>query len=316
MATAARRAATTVANLSTIRVGTSSWTDRSLTHDSTWYPRRTMKAAERIAFYAERFDLVEIETTYRFPPTPAVSQQWVDRTPDGFSFDLQTWSLLTGQPTIPGSLWDDLAGEVRPDRRDNRRLYLAHLSEDGVEECWRRFRHAVEPLRENGRLGALVLRFPRWFGPKPDNDEALAVVRARLEGIPLVVHFANAEWSMTANCDRTFDLLEDLDIGYACVDAGASHPLGANAAWAATSDLAYVRLSGRRAEPLDEEDMDSTTGPRWRAYLYEQQEVNDVVERIRHLADSCAQVHVVATTCWQDHAVRNATSIAEALLDR
>src|SRR4051812_40277834 len=84
-----------------VLVGTSSWSDTSLTQDGNWYPRKTMKAAERMAFYAERFPLVEMETTYRFPPTPAVAQQWVDRTPDGFVFDIPAWSLLAGQSAFP-----------------------------------------------------------------------------------------------------------------------------------------------------------------------------------------------------------------------
>src|SRR5690242_3269312 len=98
-----------------------------------------MKAAERIAYYSSRFSLVEMETTYRFPPTPAVCEQWAERTPDGFRFDLQAWSLLTGQPTMPSSLWEDLFPEIKPDRRDKPRLYMNHLSADAVGEVWARF---------------------------------------------------------------------------------------------------------------------------------------------------------------------------------
>src|SRR5688572_6633496 len=69
---------------SRILVGASSWSDRGLTQESTWYPKRSMKAAERMAYYASRFPLVEIDSTARFPPTPDVSRQWAQRTPDGF----------------------------------------------------------------------------------------------------------------------------------------------------------------------------------------------------------------------------------------
>lgn len=308
-------------------MGTSSWTDRSLTHDASWYPKRSMKAAERIAYYAQHFGVTEIETTFRFPPTPTVAQQWVDRTPEGFAIDVQLWSLLTGAPTLPGSLWEDLHGEVRPDKRDLRRLYAAHLTDGALDECWRRVRHALEPLRRSGRLGAVVLRYPRWFGPKPENVAILADARARLDGLQLVAQFSNAEWGNVANCNHTFDVLEGLDIAYGCVDAGEAHPLGPNAPWAATSDLAYVRLHGRRARPAA---IDLVEGPGGavavepppspgadflanRAYLYEPAELAAVADRVRHLAASCQQVHVIATTCWQDHAVRNATNLRSLL---
>ena len=67
-------------------VGTCSWADASLVKDSDWYPRRSMKAAERLAHYASRFPVVEVDSTYYFPPTPELSASWVDRTPNGFTF--------------------------------------------------------------------------------------------------------------------------------------------------------------------------------------------------------------------------------------
>ncbi|MFP5375745.1 MAG: DUF72 domain-containing protein, partial [Acidimicrobiia bacterium] len=111
-----------------VLVGAGSWSERTLVHDSRWYPRRSMRAAERIAHYAARLPLVEIDATSRFPPTPDLARQWVARTPDGFTIDVQAWSLLTGAAALPDSLWEDLRDEVLPERRDRRRLYLGHLS--------------------------------------------------------------------------------------------------------------------------------------------------------------------------------------------
>src|SRR4051812_11763064 len=92
---------------SPVRVGTCSWTDRTLVNESDWYPRRSMTAAERLAFYASRFPLVEVDSTYYFPPGPELSEQWVERTPDGFTMNVKAYSLLTGHPTLPNSLWPD-----------------------------------------------------------------------------------------------------------------------------------------------------------------------------------------------------------------
>src|SRR5579864_6818868 len=129
-----------------VRYGACSWADRSLVREGGFYPRLTMKAAERLAFYASRLPLVEVTSTYYFPPTPELARQWVERTPAGFTMDIRGWSLLSGNPTFPNSLWEDLQDSVRPESRDRRRLYPQHLPDDAVDECWARFRHALLPL--------------------------------------------------------------------------------------------------------------------------------------------------------------------------
>jgi uncharacterized protein YecE (DUF72 family) len=284
---------------SRIRVGTSSWSDRSLTQDCDWFPKRSMKAAERIAYYANRFSVVEMETTFRFPPTPAVTQQWVDRTPGHFAFDVQAWSLLTGQPTMRQSLWEDLHKEIKDERRDGPRLYESHLSSDAIEECWKRFRHALQPLHDSGKLGSVILKFPRWCKPSENKRTLLRTIRERLAEFPVAIEFANAEWVEPTNCEYTFDFLEDIDMAFVCADAGDDDPRGLNGVAATTSSTGIVRLLGRRRFDDDE------WTPDWRAYRYNENELDALMPRIRHLADSCDELHVLIGTCWRDDAVRN-----------
>jgi uncharacterized protein YecE (DUF72 family) len=282
-----------------IRVGTSSWSDRSLTHESDWFPKRSMKAAERIAFYANQFSVVEMENTYRFPPTPAVSQQWVERTPDDFLFDIQAWSLLTGQPTLRQSLWEDLQNEIRDERRDNPKLYDTHLSTDGLNECWARFRHAIDPLVRANKLGSVILRFPRWFKPRDANRDRLCEVRSRLEGIPIAIEFGTADWVESQACEFTFDLLEDLDIAYVCDSKTESA--------ATTSSFGVVKLLGNRQHNENE------WTPDWRSYRYSANELEQTIPRLKHLAESCETLHVLFGTCWKDDAVRNGELLQELL---
>src|SRR5512136_1118950 len=65
----------------TIRVGTASWTDPTMTAPGVFYPRGADSAEERLTFYAETFPIVEIDATYYALPSPRVAQAWVDRTP-------------------------------------------------------------------------------------------------------------------------------------------------------------------------------------------------------------------------------------------
>ncbi len=266
-----------------------------------------MKAAERMAYYASRFPLVEIENTYRFPPTPAVCQQWMDRTPAHFTFDLQAWSLLTEQPTFPPSLWDDLHQEVRHDRRDQPRLYSSHLSDEAMEECWRRFRHAIAPLVDAGRLGTLLLRYPKWFVPRDTNRDILKRSRERLGDLTAAVEFGCDDWLVPGECENTFSMLEDLDLGFVCVDAPEGSRRRLHGASATTSDLAVLRLTGRRQ--FEEGDWVAD----WRSYRYDDEEVEQLANRIRHLAGGADEVHVLVSTTWRDDAVINAAAITQAL---
>jgi len=163
-----------------VRTGSCSWTDRTLVNESDWYPRRSMTAAERLAYYASQFPVVEADSTYYYPPTPEMSASWVERTPEAFTMNVKAYSLLTGHPTFPQSLWPDLQSEVATEHRDKRSLYANHLTADAVEEAWDRFRHALMPLHSAGKLGAVLLQYPRWFTPKEANREELAAARRRL----------------------------------------------------------------------------------------------------------------------------------------
>lgn len=261
-----------------------------------------MRAAERIAYYCERFSIVEMENTFRFPPTPAVTQQWVDRTPPNFQFHIQAWSLFTGQATMRQSLFEDLQREVKEERRDNPKLYDSHLSSHALDECWARFRHALEPLRNSNKLGSIVLRFPRWFRPGESTKAKICDIRARLEGFPLAIEFASVHWVESPTCEYTFDFLEDLDIAFVCADANDDDPRGLNGAAATTSSIGLVRLLGHRR--WDEND--EGWSPDWRAYRYSQDELMQLMPKLQHLAESCETFHVLAGTCWKDDAVNNA----------
>lgn len=297
-----------------MRAGTTSWADRSLVRDGGFYPRKTMTARERLAYYAERLPLAEIATTYRFPPTPQLCGQWAERTPPGFVFDLRGWSLLTGCPTLPDSLWSDLHDEVLPARRDSRRLYPQHLSADGLDECWARFAQALRPLRDAGRLGVVLFRYPTWFGPRPEAWEQLAALPSRLAGGRVAVELPAAAWYEADQADETLEWLEAHGIGFVCVDgpsaggapAASRGSGGAPAVVAATSDVAVVRFRGRRAV-----EGESWTWP----YRYGPDELAEWVPAVAELASSSLEVHLLLENCHGSDAVDNALTLLEMVGD-
>ena len=51
-------------NGGTIRIGTASWTDPTMTAAGVFYPAGADSAEERLRYYASRFPLVEVDATY------------------------------------------------------------------------------------------------------------------------------------------------------------------------------------------------------------------------------------------------------------
>ena len=48
----------------TIRIGTASWTDPTMTAAGVFYPEGADSAEERLNYYASRFPVVEVDATY------------------------------------------------------------------------------------------------------------------------------------------------------------------------------------------------------------------------------------------------------------
>lgn len=167
-----------------VMTGSCSWTDRTLVEEADWYPQRTMSAEDRLRYYAAQFPLTEIDSTYYAPPAEREVALWAARTPDGFRFDVKAYSLLTGHPTRPRSLWRDLRDDLPPDVAEKRNIYAKHLGADAMDEAWRRFESALRPFYEAEKLGAVLFQYPPWFGPRKDNRAEIEALRERLPRLP------------------------------------------------------------------------------------------------------------------------------------
>jgi len=293
---------------SEVRVGTCSWADKTLTKDTRWYPKKTMTAAERLAFYAARFSIVEADSTYYRPPSRDLTEGWAERSPDGFRMNVKAYSLLTGHPTKPDSLWPDIRDTLDAEAAAKRNVYPHHLPDDALEEVWARCADAVVPLAEAGRLGAVLLQYPQWFTPKKANREELARARERLGDLPVCVEFRSERWFGRDDLDRTIGWLADHDLALVVVDAPKASKLPKVVA--ATAGLAVVRFHGRADETW--KSGAATAAERFK-YLYDRRQLRPWVQRIQELAEEAGEVHVLMNNCYEDYGVRNAADMNELL---
>jgi uncharacterized protein YecE (DUF72 family) len=295
-----------------VLVGTCSWTDPTLVKDTDWYPKKSMSAEERLKFYASRFAIAEADSTYYFPPTPQLTRAWAERSPDGFTMNVKAYSLMTGHPAKPNSLWPDLREAIRPEFAGKRNVYLSHLENDAAEEVWKRFRYALRPLEEQGKLGAVLMQYPEWFTAKRDNRTELAAIRERWPDVPVCVEFRSPTWLGTPpDRDRTLGTLRDLALALVVVDAPAVSKLPV-VAEATTPDLAVVRFHGRSEETWKKPN--TTAAERFK-YLYSKAELRAWVPRLQALADQATEVHALMNNCYQDYGVRNAADLGALLED-
>jgi len=295
-----------------ILVGTCSWTDKTLTHDTDWYPRKSMSAAERLKFYASRFPIAEADGTYYFPPSPDLTRAWAERTPDGFTMNVKAYSLLTGHPARPDSLWPDMRDAIRPEFAGKRNVYSSHLDADAIDEAWRRFELALRPLRTAGKLGAVLLQYPEWFTAKKANREELAAVRRRWPDIPVCVEFRSATWlAAPTDSDRTLRTLTDLRLALVVVDAPRVAKLP-SVVTVTDPDLAVIRFHGRNDETWKKP---GTTAAERFEYLYSRAELRPWVPKVEYLAENASAVHALMNNCYSDYGVRNAADLISLLAD-
>ncbi|MDQ3067272.1 MAG: DUF72 domain-containing protein, partial [Actinomycetota bacterium] len=99
----------------TVRVGTCSWADETLT--KVWYPKGVRSGEARIRHYAERFDTVEANSTYYRLPDAELVGNWAERTPDGFTMHVKAFGLMTRHPVKLESLPEDLRNGMPVDDR-------------------------------------------------------------------------------------------------------------------------------------------------------------------------------------------------------
>lgn len=295
-----------------IRIGTASWTDKTLIESGRFYPKEATSAEARLRYYAEHFPIVEVDSTYYYPPSEQAVDAWVNRTPDDFTFHVKAYSLLTKHPTRPNSLPKDLREESDKNRK-GKFVYASHLPDEVMDEMWRRFAAALLPLHSTGKLGVVHFQFPEWFLPGTESRNYIVECQERLHNYRIAVEFRNALWLDDKHLERTVDFLESHDLPLTSVDMPQGFRSSMPPIAVATSrELAYVRFHGRNTEEWDRPQEIAT--PRF-AYKYSQEELQGWVPRIKDLSAHAKEVHVLMNNCFQDYAVRNAHDLGELLED-
>lgn len=182
-----------------------------------FYPPKT-PAKDYLERYAERFDTVELDTTFYHIPRVSAVAGWAKRTPPNFRFTAK------------------LPREITHDRR----LYDAEVPLHA-------FLETMAPLGE--KLGPVLLQFPPDFHATEEDQGALEAFLPLLpQEFRFAAEFRHRSWLK----ESTYDLLRQHNVAWTMIDL-AYMPRE----FTTTAPFTYIRLLGdrRKIEHVDREQI-------------------------------------------------------------
>ncbi len=227
-----------------------------------------------LEYYSKEFPVVEINSTYYAIPAPRVMYAMAKRVPRGFQFTIKANKEMTH--------------EIDPS-----------------SDVFERFKQAIRPVKDYGKLGCVLAQFPWAFKNTRENRDYLEVLARALEGIDTVVEFRNSEWETL----DTFELLKELDLGYCCVDEPGLRGLVSRRV-EVTGQVGYVRFHGRNYETWWDRNRES-----WERYnyLYSEEELDEWVPKVEEMENKTDRVYVIFNNHYRGQAPTNARMFQKML---
>ena len=292
-----------------IRVGTCSWTEKTLIESGEFYPRGVGSAEARLRHYASQFDTVEVDSAYYAIPPEKNTALWAERTPEGFVFHVKVYGAMTGHGINPKTLPVEIR-ELLP--AADRAEPSVHIKDDFLlKAIFNSFVRSLSPLKEAGKLGLLIYQYPPWFHHKKESMDYILRCRELSAGLPMAVEFRHASWLEGAHAEQSISFLRDNGITYVTADEPQyGTPVTVPFYPEATTDIAYIRLHGRNRENWLKKGVATTD--RY-AYLYSDGELEGFVKDARELSLKAELTYIMFNNCHMGFAVRNALTIKRML---
>src|SRR3954452_2791090 len=286
-----------------IHVGTSSWADPGFVEE--WYPPG-LPARDRLPWYAEHFDAVEVNSTFYGVPAVATVRRWAEVTPDGFTFDIKLHKALSRHSAeldaLPTALRDRVdttpRGRVRPSPELDREL---------AKRC----KKAVKPLVDAGKLSSFLLQLSPAFKPGSKRLEELDTLLEAFKPHVVAVEVRHRAWLHDERRADTLAWLEEHAAAFVGVDAPQGKPPTMLPRIDAVTNrhLSYLRLHGRNARGWVK---GRTVAERF-GYRYDDAELEEVAQRAEGLAEQAGTVRMMFNNNRGDDAPVAAERMRELL---
>jgi uncharacterized protein YecE (DUF72 family) len=242
------------------------------------YPERRKRGFSELAHLSQFVDAVEVNSTFYRPAGPAMAENWLRQVEarQGFLFTAKLWQRFTHERALP---WTAAEAET--------------------------VRHGLQPLRQAGRLGAVLAQFPWSFRPDAGAFDWLDRLADEFRDFPVVVEVRHAEW----NSDEAVGKLREGGLNFCNVDQPAFRtnlpPTGI-----ATGPVGYCRFHGRNAQAWFAKDAGRE---RRYDYLYSENELAPWVERIARMAGETQKLFVMTNNHYRGQELVNALQMKSML---
>jgi uncharacterized protein YecE (DUF72 family) len=287
-----------------ILVGTASWSDPGFVER--WYPKK-MPAGGRLPWYAQHFEMVEVNSTFYSVPEPRMVERWCAATPAGFIFDVKLHQLFSFHATRAKLLPPDLQRRAETDARGN-----VKSTPELRKAVLKNFLRSISIFRATGKLGVLLLQLSPAFSPRKHELGELERLIEMLSDYSVAIEFRNRNWAVGDQLQPTIDFLQEYHAIFVNVDAPVSDHfmvMPSDVDEVTNSKVAYLRLHGRNAKAYI---TGKTVAARF-DYDYNDNEIAEVAARSRKLAREAREVHVIFNNNNLDYAPRAALRLRQAL---
>lgn len=250
-----------------------------------FYPAPRPAGFDELAYYADRFDTVEVNSTFYRVPTPATTRQWARRTPPGFEFAVKLFQQFTHP------------------RMFAERGGAAAIGPEDVDA----FRRALDPLAEADKLGPVLAQFPPSF---VRDDAAVAYLEWLLDvfrDVTLAVELRHRSWSDAEA--ETRRLLRSGGAAWVHIDEPKFRSSIRQDFVPEPGDLGYLRLHGRNAARWWDHDQAEDRYD----YLYSGAELEPFADALASAARVARKLYLLLNNHFEAKAVANAAMLKHRL---
>jgi uncharacterized protein YecE (DUF72 family) len=286
-----------------ILVGTASWSDPGFVKD--WYPPG-LRTSERLAFYAQRFEMVELNSSFYAIPDQRLVAQWNRVTPADFVFDVKLHKLLSRHSCELKMLPKEIQRIAKTTMKN--RVILTPEIEAVVAG---KLIEAIHPLEEARKLGVLLLQLSPSFSPRNNRLDELGSLLNQLSPRSIAVELRNRNWVEGDQLEQTTLFFRNHGVALVSVDAPKSKHFNVMPPIDVLTNprVSYLRLHGRNEHGYisgksvaDRFDWD-----------YSEDELGEIEQRVRNLAEQTEFVHVVFNNNRSNYAPKAALRFRRVL---
>jgi uncharacterized protein YecE (DUF72 family) len=261
-----------------LRIGTSGWSYPPKTEGSwkgVFYPPGKI---DELTYYSQRFNTVEVNSTFYRPPVPGAVHNWAQKTPKDFEFTIKLWQKFTHPEMFQRKTGQD-----------------AVVTRADVDL----FRKGLEPLEKAGKLGSLLVQFPPRFHYGEENLARLNATLQAFRDYPLAVELRHRSW--TDHGAETGKILADHSASLVYIDEPKFF-FSIHQDFKPVGPIFYLRMHGRNIEKWFRH---KTAAEKYN-YLYSGEELDPFIRGLRHIKDLASKVYVYMNNHYKAKAVVNA----------